>query len=113
MATLLKDSGRLGEDEIRRLVDPDRGIVSGRVFTDPDVYQLELERIFLKSWCFLGHESQIRNPGDFFASAIGEDRRVASVLAPRPDTRMPQRAQCCIGTHGLALEQRNRCIARS
>lgn len=74
MATLLKDSGRLGEDEIRRLVDPDRGIVSGRVFTDPDVYQLELERIFLKSWCFLGHESQIRNPGDFFASAIGEDR---------------------------------------
>jgi phenylpropionate dioxygenase-like ring-hydroxylating dioxygenase large terminal subunit len=51
----------------------DRGLVSRRIFFDPDVYQEELAKVFGKCWLFLGHESQIPNPGDFVAGYMGED----------------------------------------
>lgn len=35
------------------------------VLTDPDVYRLEVERVFANTWYFLGHESELPNPGDY------------------------------------------------
>ncbi|MEW6473488.1 MAG: aromatic ring-hydroxylating dioxygenase subunit alpha [Actinomycetota bacterium] len=58
---------------IEDLVDPDRGLVSRHVFSDPAIYEMELQRIFARCWQFLGHESQIRGTGDFFTTSIGED----------------------------------------
>ena len=55
---------------------PDEGVfrVHRRVFTDPDIFQLEQKFIFERTWIFLTIESQIPNPGDFFLSFMGEDR---------------------------------------
>ena len=40
-------------------------------YTDPDVYQLDLEAIFHKRWIFAGVECEIPNHGDFLTLTIG------------------------------------------
>jgi phenylpropionate dioxygenase-like ring-hydroxylating dioxygenase large terminal subunit len=54
---------------IRKLVKRDR--VHGSVYTDPAIFELEMERIFGRAWVYLGHDSQIPEPGDFLTTSIG------------------------------------------
>ena len=57
----------------RMLVDSEKGLIDRKIFVDDDIYQQELEQIYGRCWLFLGHESQIPNPNDFFGSRMGED----------------------------------------
>ena len=56
-------------DEIARLIEPGR--VSRRVYTDPDIFELEMRRLFGRAWLYVGHESQVPNPGDFVTTELG------------------------------------------
>ena len=50
---------------LNQTVKPEEGIIPAYIFGDPEIYKLEHEKIFLKTWIFLGHESEIPNKGDF------------------------------------------------
>jgi phenylpropionate dioxygenase-like ring-hydroxylating dioxygenase large terminal subunit len=56
-----------------KLIDLERKTVSPQVFADPEVHRLEQERIFTRCWLYVGHESQLPNPGDFIAGFMGEE----------------------------------------
>src|SRR5882757_9751065 len=56
-------------DHIARLIEPGR--VHRDVYTDPDVFELEMERIFGQAWLFVGHTSQVPDAGDFITTDLG------------------------------------------
>ena len=50
-------------DALKRLVEDDR--VHRDVYTDPEIFQLEMERLWSRTWIYVGHASQVANPGDY------------------------------------------------
>jgi fatty-acyl-CoA synthase len=45
--------------------------VHGSLYTDPAVYQAELERIWYRTWVYVGHESEVPEAGDYVLKSIG------------------------------------------
>ncbi|MCW8873473.1 MAG: Rieske (2Fe-2S) protein, partial [Xanthomonadales bacterium] len=56
------------EKEIIELIERqrERHSLAREFYSDPDIYERDIERIFLKSWLYAGHQSEIPNPGDWF-----------------------------------------------
>lgn len=65
----------VSSDELWNLIDdrPQDGLfrVHRRVFTDPEIFELEMKYIFEAGWVFLGLTSQLPNRNDFFTTTIG------------------------------------------
>jgi nitrite reductase/ring-hydroxylating ferredoxin subunit len=55
------------------MVDLAHGEISREVYVNEGIYQQELEQIFARAWLFIGHESQVPKPGDYFQSRMGEE----------------------------------------
>lgn len=60
----------LSNEALAKLVRPDS--VHKRVYTDPEVFALEMKRIYGKAWIYVGHESQVPKSGDYHTTQIGE-----------------------------------------
>ena len=56
------------------LVEPDR--VHRSVYTDPAIFELEMEHIWEKTWVYCGHESQVPKVGDYWTLQIGRQPMV-------------------------------------
>jgi phenylpropionate dioxygenase-like ring-hydroxylating dioxygenase large terminal subunit len=54
------------------LVQPNR--VHRSLYTDPAVFQRELQLIWNRTWVYIGHESETPGPGDFVSRPMGEQR---------------------------------------
>ena len=54
-------------------VNVDAGSISREIFVNQDIYRQEQEQVFAQAWLFVGHESQITKPGDYFVSSMGEE----------------------------------------
>lgn len=57
--------------DLQGLVQPDR--VHKRVYTDPAIFELEMDRVFGQAWIYVGHESQVPKPGDYFTTRLGRE----------------------------------------
>jgi len=53
---------------IRALVRGDA--VHRDVYTDPELFDLEMERLWRSAWVYIGHDSQVPNAGDFYTVNI-------------------------------------------
>src|ERR1700742_707097 len=57
------------------IVDDDPAAQRFRVhrsaMTSPHIHRAEIERIFAKSWLYVGHESEIPDSGDFVRRPVG------------------------------------------
>ncbi|ALI56533.1 benzoate 1,2-dioxygenase large subunit [Celeribacter marinus] len=53
--------------------DPEKGIFRARrdMFTDEELFELEMKHIFEGNWIYMAHESQIPNNGDYFSLKMG------------------------------------------
>jgi len=87
------------------LVKSDR--VHASLYRDPRVFDDEMERIFHRSWVFVGHESEIPRAGDFVTRTLG---RQPVILARARDERavvllnrcMHRGTMVCTAPHGHA-----------
>ena len=66
MATQLREEYR---PDTAALVRPDA--VHRSVYTDPDIFRLEMERIFGRAWIYLAHQNELKEPGDYVVRHIG------------------------------------------
>jgi phenylpropionate dioxygenase-like ring-hydroxylating dioxygenase large terminal subunit len=62
-----------GEVSARARVDMGIGEISRDIFVSEEIYRREQAQVFARAWLYVGHESQIRKPGDFFLSRMGEE----------------------------------------
>ena len=44
--------------------------MSRRNFVDQEIYEAEKERVFDRSWLYLGHSSELPKPGDFISRSV-------------------------------------------
>jgi phenylpropionate dioxygenase-like ring-hydroxylating dioxygenase large terminal subunit len=58
--------------------DPLEFRVHGSIYTAPDIYEAELERVFERSWLYVGHESELPDPGDYKTLTVGRQPLILS-----------------------------------
>lgn len=68
-----RSEGGRAERRFARLFDCELNALDPSVYVDRELYRLESERVFGRSWMFLVHGSQIPNAGDYLTTYMGED----------------------------------------
>ncbi|HEX4409418.1 MAG TPA: SRPBCC family protein [Xanthobacteraceae bacterium] len=57
--------------DLRSLIDQKHWLIGDQVFAQ-DIYQRELETVFGRCWLFVGHDSMVPKPHDYFTHFMGE-----------------------------------------
>jgi fatty-acyl-CoA synthase len=55
--------------DLDELIQADR--IHGSLYTDPQLFADELEKIWYRTWVFVGHVSEVPEPNDYVVKAIG------------------------------------------
>ncbi|MGH3970700.1 MAG: aromatic ring-hydroxylating dioxygenase subunit alpha, partial [Mycobacterium sp.] len=56
-------------DRYERLIKRDK--VHGTLYTDPSIFTEELHKIWYRTWVYVGHESEVAQPGDYVRKRLG------------------------------------------
>lgn len=57
--------------DVRRLLRLEEGLVHSDVYTSPEIFELEMDKLFHEGWVYIGHDSEIPSPGDYVLRPIG------------------------------------------
>ena len=49
------------------------GMIPAHIYNDPEVFALERDRLFARTWVFLAHESEVPQPGDYVVRRVLAD----------------------------------------
>ena len=64
-----------GQSPARNTVDYGELVLNDRVhaslYYDPEIFEEELEKIWYRTWVYIGHAGEVPNPGDFRTGHIG------------------------------------------
>ena len=71
------------------IANVDAGRIPASIYSDPEIFALERERLFPRTWQFLAHESEIPEPGDYVVRRIVDDSFIVS------RDRDVTRSTCC------------------
>jgi Rieske 2Fe-2S family protein len=63
-----------------------------RFYTDPEIYQLELDRIVTRNWILAGHASQIPDAGDYLVFSLANE---SAIIVRGKDGRIRAFANVC------------------
>ncbi len=55
--------------DYHELIHEDR--IHGSLYRDPDIFEEEFSKIWYRSWVYVGHESEVPEPGDYRTKQIG------------------------------------------
>jgi phenylpropionate dioxygenase-like ring-hydroxylating dioxygenase large terminal subunit len=55
-----------------------RGMIPAHIYNDREIFSLERERLFNRSWVFVAHESEVPQPGDYVVRRVLEDSFIVS-----------------------------------
>lgn len=88
-----------------QLIRPDQ--VHGSLYTDEAIFQAELERIWYRTWVYVGHTSEVPMPNDYILKSIGLEE---IIMVRDKDggvnllhNRCPHRGnRVCVTSHGNA-----------
>jgi phenylpropionate dioxygenase-like ring-hydroxylating dioxygenase large terminal subunit len=70
-----------GAIDVRALLRLDEGLVHSDVYASQEIFAMEMEKIFHRGWVYLGHDSEIPEPGDYVLRWAGAQ----SVIMARDD----------------------------
>lgn len=58
----------MDQQDINRLIEGQRPrqALAQAFYRDPDIYARDIDRVFMQSWLYAGHTSEIPEPGDWF-----------------------------------------------
>ena len=74
MSAVMKNDAR-SIDELIASQKPGHSL-DQRFYADPDIYELELEKIVNRNWILAGHASQLPEPGDFKVLNVGRESAI-------------------------------------
>ena len=52
--------------------------IAGRVYTDPDIFDIEMVKIFESTWIWVAHDSELPKPGSFKSTYVGRHPVIVS-----------------------------------
>ena len=60
------------------LQDVRQGMIPAHIYNDKEIFELEKERLFSRSWLFVAHESEVPEAGDYVVRRVLEDSFIIS-----------------------------------